>query len=232
MSSYVEVMIVVEGQTEQTFVKEVLAPEMARKGIFLHSALIGKPGHKGGDIRFDRAKNDIGLHLKQRSNTYVSTMFDFFRIEADWPGKKEVIRIISNGTSLSATEKAKLLEEATLNEIKGSFPECNPELRLLPYIEMHEFEALLFSDASILGNGIGVDQSRIEDILEEFEDPEEINDRPDTAPSKRLIRLHKGYRKVAMGKTISEAIGIPAIREKCQHFDTWLTTLEQLVKGK
>ena len=71
--SSIEVVIIVEGQTEQTFVKYVLAPEMASKNIFLHPALIGKPGQKGGGIRFDRAKNDIGVFLKQRPNIYVYT---------------------------------------------------------------------------------------------------------------------------------------------------------------
>jgi hypothetical protein len=223
--SNVEVMIVVEGQTEQTFVKEVLAPEMAYKGIFLHPALIGKPGHKGGDIRFKRATGDIGRFLKQRSNIYISTMFDYFRLELEWPGNTEF------PDNFSATEKAVRIEAATVEEIKGLFPDHNVQERFIPYIEMHEFEALLFSDAPILSSRIGVDQAKIEDILDECGDPEEINDGPDTAPSKRLIRLHKGYRKVAMGKTISEAIGIQAIREKCQHFDTWLTTLEQLVES-
>ena len=50
--SSVEVFVVVEGQTEQTFVRDVLAPWMADKRIYMHAALIGKPGHKGGDIRF------------------------------------------------------------------------------------------------------------------------------------------------------------------------------------
>ena len=93
---------------------------------------------------------------------------------------------------------------------------------------MHEFEALLFSNASILADKIGVDIGKIEDILDEFGEPEEIDDGQNTAPSKRLVRFRKDYRKVAMGKTISEAIGISTMREKCPHFNHWLTILEQL----
>jgi hypothetical protein len=93
---------------------------------------------------------------------------------------------------------------------------------------MHEFEALLFSDASMLADKIGVDTGKIEDVLDEFGEREEINDGPDTAPSKRLLSFRKGYRKVAMGKTISEAIGISTMREKCPHFDNWLIRLKQL----
>ena len=96
--SNVDIYIVVEGQTEQTFVRDVLAPQMADKGIYLHPVLIGKPGHKGGDFRFDRAKNDIGNFLRQRTDTYVSTMFDFIRIDSKWPGRAEVRRYIPFAT--------------------------------------------------------------------------------------------------------------------------------------
>lgn len=223
LMSSVEVYIIVEGQTEQTFVREVLAPEMGHMGIFLHPALIGKPGRKGGDVRFERAKGDIGRVMRQRSDTYISTMFDYFRLDPNWPGN---VNIQGNPTAI---EKAERIEKETFVKIKELFPEHNVEGRFIPYIEMHEFEALLFSEASILAKKLGVNKSKIEDILQEFGEPEEINDGPDTAPSKRLISLKSGYRKVAMGKTISETIGIPTIRKKCPHFDSWITRLEKIV---
>jgi len=221
--SSVEVYVIVEGPTEQTFVREVLAPNMGHKGIFLYPALTGKPGHKGGDIRFERAKVDIGTFLKQRSNIYISTMFDYFRLDSNWPGN---VNIQGNPTAI---EKAERIEEETFEKIKELFSDHNVEDRFIPYIEMHEFEALLFSEASILANKIGVRTSKIEDILQEFGEPEEINDGAETAPSKRLFSLNSCYRKVAMGKTISETIGIPAMREKCPHFDSWITKMEKLV---
>lgn len=223
LMSSVEVYIIVEGQTEQTFVREVLAPEMGHMGIFLHPVLIGKPGRKGGDVRFERAKGDIGRVMRQRSDTYISTMFDYFRLDPNWPGN---VNIQGNPTAI---EKAERIEKETFVKIKELFPDHNVEDRFIPYIEMHEFEALLFSEASILAKKIGVNKSKIEDILQEFGEPEEINDGPDTAPSKRLISLKSGYRKVAMGKTISETIGIPTIRKKCPHFDSWITRLEKIV---
>ena len=131
----VDIFVVVEGQTEQTFVRDVLAPQMAHKGIYLHPALIGKPGHKGGDIRFEKAGNDIGNFLRQRNDTYISTMFDYFRIDSKWPGKEDVRRQIQNGTTLTASHKAEILEAATLNEIVRAFPGCDSENRFVPYIE-------------------------------------------------------------------------------------------------
>lgn len=221
-----EVYIIVEGQTEQTFIRELLAPMLSYSSIYLHPVLIGKPGHKGGDIRFDRAKSDIGNFLKQRSDTYISTMFDYSRIEKSWPGRVHV------QNSDTAVEKARKIEHETLSEIKKMFPQQNIEKRFIPYIEMHEFEALLFSDINILANIIDADSGKIDAFLKECGGPEEINDNPQAAPSKRLQSLcNNKYRKVAMGKIIAEAISIQTIREQCPHFNEWLIKLESLIEG-
>ncbi|HBG27468.1 MAG: hypothetical protein A2Y10_02745 [Planctomycetes bacterium GWF2_41_51] len=218
--SSIEVYIICEGPTEQTFVRDILKRQMSYNNIFLYPILIGKPGHQGGNVKFDRAKEDIGRFLKQRPDTYVSTMLDYFRLDPNWPGNRK--------SRLTAIKKAEKVETATVAEIERLFPKLNVKKRFIPYIEMHEFEALLFSDASILADKISVPKNEIDKILNECKEPEEINDGAETAPSKRLIALCDSYRKVAMGKTISEAIGIKTIREKCSHFNEWLTKLEQL----
>jgi hypothetical protein len=220
MSDIINVYVVVEGQTEQTFVRDVLGPSLHHKKVYLYPALIGTPGHKGGNVCFDRAKKDIGMFLKQQHNVYVTTMFDYFRIEAGWPGKSS----ISN--KISASKKAYAIEQATCEMIGKEFAKYNSD-RFIPYVEMHEFEAILFSNSEVLAKKIGVKSSIIEDILDECVEPEEINDGPKTAPSKRLMSICN-YRKVAMGTDISRAIGIRNIREKCPHFDEWLLKLESL----
>lgn len=115
------IYVVVEGQTEQTFVRDVLSPYLGAKNIHLYPCLIGIPGHRGGNVSFERAVNDIRSFFKQQ----------------------------------------------------------------------------------------------------------EINDNPEKAPSKRLKILKKGYRKVAMGKIISETIGIQEIRNQCNNFNAWVTRLEE-----
>jgi len=228
-TSDIEIYIIVEGQTEQTFVRDILAPQIAQKGIYLRPALLGRPGHKGGDVRFDRARQDIGIFLKQRSHSYISTMFDYYRIDKNWPGKKEVDLKHKDRIKLTACQKAEFLESASKSKIIEAFPKYNPKDRFIPYIEMHEFEALIFSNPSILADTINVDRLRIEKILDEYNDnPEEINEDPDKTPSKRLIEIRPGYRKIVMGKTVAEKIGIQKIRQKCPHFDDWLTKLENL----
>jgi hypothetical protein len=225
--SKVEIYIVVEGQTEQTFVREILAPYMGQSGIYLHPSLIGKAGHKGGAIRFDRAKVDIINFLKQRSDTYVSTMFDYFRIHKEWPGLKD-IREKGNKKFLTVEQKAKIVEDATMEEICNASSNYSLAERFIPYIQMHEFEALLFSDAEILAKKAGVDLPTIQAILNGYNNPEEINDDPAKAPSKQLEKLIYNYRKIALSTEISNAVGIRSIRAKCPHFSNWLTKLEML----
>jgi len=224
MSKMIEVYVVAEGQTEQTFIRDVLAPELGNKGIALHPALIGKPGKKGGNVLFSRAKEDIEKFLKQRCDTFITTMFDFFRIDKAWPGDPSGLK------NMTAHQKGIAIECATLGELEKEFPQLNVAKRVIPYIEMHEFEALLFSSPSVLANKIAVEEKTIAAILVECVEPEEINDRPEHAPSKRLEKLKPGYRKVAMGKNITEAIGVRMIRSKCLHFDAWIKKLEALAE--
>lgn len=178
MNDFIDVVVLVEGQTELTFVKYVLAPVMQPKNIYMRAVLIGGIG---GDVRFTRAKKEIGILLKQRNVKYITTMFDYYGIDSDWPGKDEVIQAISTGVKITAHEKGVRMENATLEIIKTCFSECRPDIRFIPYIQMHEFEALLFSDASKLAGEIGVNPSIIEAILEKCGGAEEVNDRYETA---------------------------------------------------
>jgi len=222
MSRSVEVFIVVEGPTEQTFIREVLAPEMARKSIYLHPALIGKPGHKGGNIRFDRARKDIEKFLKQRSDIYVSTMFDYYGINAGWPGRDEVM-------SSSPMDKATVMMCRTAREIDRLCPGIQAKNRFIPYFSMHEFEALLFSVPHVLADKLHVRKEDICQILDECGEPENINDNTQTAPSKRIENMRgSSFKKTIDGIAVARTIGIEAIRKKCQVFDAWLKKLEEL----
>ena len=58
--------------------------------------------------------------------------------------------------------------------------------------------------------------------------PEDVNDGPDTAPSKRLERLLPGYSKPLHGPLATEGAGLAALREACPRFDGWVRRLESL----
>ena len=138
------------------------------KGIYLYPRIIGVPGHKGGNVKFERAQYDIERLLQQRSDIYVSTMFDFFRIDSYWPGLENIRDKIQQGKMFSAVEKAEDLELATLTRLKTQLPAYEIEKRFIPYIEMHEFEALLFSDANILAEKLKISAHKINAILADY----------------------------------------------------------------
>ena len=101
--------------------------------------------------------------------------------------------------------------------------------RFVPYVVMHEFEGLLFSDAKGFARAILRPKlsSKFQAIRDEFATPEEINDSPETAPSNRVEDLIPGYQKPLMGVLAAQEIGIDTIRRECPLFSGWLEELEQ-----
>lgn len=224
MSNCTNVMAIVEGKTEEIFIKNLVNPYLARKNIFIHATQISKPGQKGGDVRFERAKRDFEIHLKQRSDTYITCFFDYYGIKSDWPGIDEVRE------GATPKEIAETINEATKEKVVSLFGDQRADERFIPFIAVYEFEALLFSDAEILSSRMGISASHIEDVLTEFGEPEAINNSPQTAPSKRLDSWSKGskFRKTTTGITIAQAIGVEKMREQCPLFNNWLTAFETI----
>ena len=225
MSDYIEVIAIVEGKTEQIFIKSILAPYLGNKKIYINATQVSKPGQKGGDIKFSRVKKDIRNHLKQRKDTYITTLVDYYGI-TEWPGLE---KISENNTY---KEIAQILNESAKNAIINDFSEISCE-RFIPNIVMHEFEAYHFSDSMILSLELGQSENEILDILNSFEHPEEINNSKETAPSKRLDSLSSRgkFPKTTMGIEIIKKIRIEKVREKCPLFNNWLTSLENLVNS-
>jgi len=102
--------------------------------------------------------------------------------------------------------------------------------QFLPYVQMYEFEGLLFSDVEKLASGLGVTEVRdsFAAIRDGFSTPEEINDSPETAPSKRLLALMDRYEKPLYGSLAALEIGLDKIRNECGRFDGWVSRLEKL----
>jgi hypothetical protein len=216
-------IIVVEGQTEETFVNDILGLDLLKYDIQASARLIGKPGHKGGVLDYKRAKWDITALVKQDWNWYCTTMFDFFRLPNTFPGMPIPERT-------STLNKATLLENALFEDIKGSIDDKLRPDRFIPYIQMHEFEGLLFSDPKAFVNGIYNPDllSKIEKIRNQFDTPEDINSGSQTAPSKRILALFPGYEKPIHGSLGACQIGLEKICAECKHFNDWITKLRKL----
>jgi Domain of unknown function (DUF4276) len=226
-------LIHVEGQTEETTVKEVLSKHLIQYGFdYVAATLIGDPRKaRGGIVGWDIAKREIVRNLRQSSNHYVTTMVDFYGLpktgDKRWPGRGEASR-------LPFPQKATTVENAMMDEIVHEMggDSFYPN-RFIPFVVMHEFEALLFSDCPALSRGIERRdlESSFQAIRDEFGSPEEINDSPNTAPSKRISKLVPGYQKPLFGTLAVIEIGLERIRAECSHFNEWIGKLEGIIAG-
>ncbi len=220
------VVAVVEGHTELAFVRDVLAPELGLQGVFLYASLVGMPGHKGGVGKYQRAQRDILTVLKNDAGAFCTKMFDYYGMPDSWPGRRQAAGEVHN-------RKASTVEDAIKADIVKRLGENFNPRRFVPYIQMHEFEALLFSDPVVLGEAIQVPSkaSSLASIANQFGSPEEINDDSQSAPSRRILQMLPRYQKVVHGNIAAKRIGLQHMRGKCPHFDEWLKKLESLASA-
>jgi hypothetical protein len=221
----INVIVVGEGQTEETFVRDVLAPELWGREVYLHSRLIWTSPHsKGGALAPDRVLRFLRNTLRERNDTYVTTLFDLYGLRVDFPGVADAA--VRTDPIARCEEIENKLEEQVV-----SMSGCRAD-RFLAHVQPYEFEALLFSDVSQFAQM----QSEWERFVvalqaarDEAQSPEHINDGPLTHPSARLENLLRpSYRKPLHGSAVAKRVGIERIRNECQHFGSWLARIEKL----
>jgi Domain of unknown function (DUF4276) len=219
------VVVIVEGQTEEAFVNGVLAAVFWPDGILLTPILLGVPGHKGGRPSYARVRRDVLLHLKQDRAAYCSTMLDFYGLGPGFPGTPVP-------ASMPAIDKAARIENAMRADFCELVPHLRPDIRFLPYIQLHEYEALLFSDPRLFAQAVRQPHlaTAFQRVRDSFPTPEDIDDHPITAPSKRVLDAFGSYRKVLDGTTAARSVGIEAMRRECPHFRDWLARLQALAR--
>lgn len=223
-------LIHVEGQTELRFVNNLLRGYLISAGFHSVSArIVGKArlrSHRGGIIPWPSVRRDIIAHLKEDPGCIATTMVDFYGLPqkgaAAWPGRQRAI-------GPEARTKALRVENAMLEDLAGVM-KSDLRRRFVPFVVMHEFEGLLFSDCGAFSRAIGRPEleSKFKAVRDQFQTPEEINDSPDTAPSKRIEAIVPEYEKPLFGALAILEIGLARIREECVHFDAWLKRLEML----
>lgn len=216
------ILILVEGQTEETFVRDILEPHLLPKGLSLTPTLIVtkrlKAGgnFKGGIIRYEQAKGDLRRLLQDSNAVQVTTLFDFYGLPDDFPGM--ATRPV--GTCY-----------ARVTHVERAFAADINHPRFLPFLALHEFEAFVFTDPARCAS-LFSDAPQLVTALQQHRasvnSPEEINEGPQTAPSKRILQAYPGYQKTLHGPLAVLEIGLPALRAACPHFNQWLTALEAL----
>lgn len=209
-------VFLVEGDTEIIFIEKHVIPYIYNLGfsIAINAQKIvtnRKLNKKGGNVNYEYLKNDVNRILSQ-GDVIITTLLDFFRLPTSFPGYSADISNISN------------IENAV-------FVDLGSRENIIPYIQKHEMEALMFS--SIEGFEIVVDDEEklelLEKVISKYPDPEDINTSPQGAPSKRLENIF-GYDKVADGELILEGLGIEIMIEKCPRFANWLKGIIDVLK--
>ncbi|VAW58649.1 Gll1842 protein [hydrothermal vent metagenome] len=217
----IRIHVICEGQTEEMFVNEVLSEIFRPLDIYLYPSLIGKPGHKGGNFKFERVLRDVKTRLLNDKNAYCTTFFDFYGLPADFPGKKEAIPLAD------IKAKQEMMTTRLVEQLSKHIDE-DVMRRFIPYIQVYEFEALLFSNPNSMASEIGSPEL-VDDFLKirnEFKTPEHINNSEITAPSKRIKKVFNPYDKVIYGSLIALEIGVNTIIEECHLFDAWVDKLK------
>lgn len=211
-------VFLVEGDTELKFIEQRVKSYLYSKcgyGIAINAQKITTNktlNAKGGNVSFEYLKNEL-KRLSAKDDVLITTLLDFFRLPTNFP---------NHSTDKKDIEK---IEKGILEQVEDivSFK------RFLPYIQLHEVEALLFANG-LDGFDIVVDKdtqkSKLRDIIDQYPCPEAINGGSDTAPSKRLESIFPKYNKVYYSELIFSGLEIDAIRAKCPRFNTWLDKVE------
>lgn len=207
------VCIVCEGPTEANFVQQCLVPYLAQSQVYAYASIIRAPSgrHKGGRVTVER----LARHLSHEYHAFdrLTTLVDFYGFQ-DRDGRSRAD-----------------IEQAIFDRTRSLTKNFDPR-HVIPYVQMHEFEGLLFSDPAAFEFVIDGWNEDVKEALlsvsQAFQNPEEINDSPETAPSKRILRIFQQgtYSKTEHGSLIAEAIGIDEIREKCPAFNEWVGKMQ------
>lgn len=222
----IRIHIVTEGQTETNFVNKLLVPHFSAQNIALIPCTVvtnadKKAGrlYKGGISSYAKVKNNIEICLRytKTASVYVTTMFDFYGLPEDFPGYDGIKNIAD------PYHKVAFLENALQEDI------CKDNAAFLPYLSLHEFEALLFSDIAIIEDHFFDHDISALKTLRDF-NPELINNEKQTSPSKRILKCIPVYHKSTDGIAIALKIGLEPLRAKCKHFSRWIEKLETLEK--
>ena len=222
--------LTVEGQTEQAFVVDVLAPHLGQFNVFAARPRLSGPYRRRGARvprggmfnRFMHALEDMRRWMREdRSpDARFSMMVDLYSLPSDFPGYDQAMNLSD--------------PHARADSLARSLADELAEARFIPYLQVHEFEALVLScpDRFVAWfDGVGRQVERLKRECDAFESPELIDDGQHTHPKARIKRHIPDYDENVDGPALAADIGLARIRNMCPHFDRWVTTLERLDAG-
>jgi hypothetical protein len=215
-------LMLVEGQSEEIFVKQTLTPFLAERGVHVQPPIVlwtkriqSGGGFRGGVSNWNQIRKHL-MPLTYDTDAWITTLLDFYGLPEDVPGYKE-----ARGPG-DPREQVAALQERFAAEIGHP--------RLIPFFALHEFEAWLFCAPDVVADHFGQAglATKVRKAVEHAGEPELINHGQETHPKARLQNMGTDYKETSDGPTLIEKIGIPAIRDACSHFAGWLDRLEAL----
>jgi hypothetical protein len=221
--------VVVEGQTEEMFVKDLLRPHLEGRGVVTAATIVGTSKRRGsspltkGGGTWRRWERDIRRILgeQHQADVRLTTLFDLYGLPGGFPGLAE------HGSDTDTARRCDKIEAA----LAGLFG----DRRLIPYVQRHEFETLVLASLGSLRGLFDApeDLSGLDALSAAISRraPEDVDDGRDTAPSKRLLAYLPGYRKTVHGPLALADTGLATLRARCRRFHGWLSRLETLAEG-
>lgn len=218
------VLVLVEGPTEERFIKDVLAPHLLGLDVAITPSIITTkfvkrgPNFKGGARDFGKIHSDLRRLLGDSGAAAITTMFDYYGLPENFPG----MDTLPAGQAIDR-----------IRHVETAFATTIAHRKFRPFLMSHEFEAFLFAAPVELCTVLHRRDilPDVEKIRGQFSSPEEINENPETAPSKRVTRLFPGYQKPWHGPLVTKRTGLPTLHRECPHFGEWLSWLESLGKA-
>jgi hypothetical protein len=218
-------LMLVEGQSEEIFVKKTLTPFLAERRVYVQQPIVlwtkripSGGGFRGGVLNWNQIRKNL-QPLTYDTDAWVTTLLDFYGLPEDFPGYQE-----AHGPG-DPRSQVVALQEKFADEIGHP--------RFIPFLALHEFEAWLFCSPNMVAEHFGSASlaTRVQKAVDEAGEPELINHGEKTHPKARLQGMGTGYKETSDGPTLVKKIGIPVIRGACSHFAGWLDQLEALGQG-
>jgi hypothetical protein len=217
-------LMLVEGQSEEIFVKHTLAPILEERGVYVQPPIVlwtkRRPsggGFRGGVSSWSQIRKNL-QPLISDTDAWITTLLDFYGFPEDIPGYLDALAIGAN----HPREKVRALQARFGAEIGHP--------RFIPFIALHEFEAWVFSSPEVVAEHFGSAglADKVRKAVRDAGEPELINHGVHTHPKARLQEMNSSYKETSDGPTLMNKIGIPAIRVACPHFADWVEQLELL----
>jgi hypothetical protein len=217
--------MLVEGQSEEIFVKQTLTPFLAERGVYVQPPVVlwtkripSGGGFRGGVSNWNQIRKNLKT-LTYDTDAWVTTLLDFYGLPEDFPGYQDAL-----GAG-HPRDRVVALQARFAAEIGHK--------RFIPFLALHEFEAWVFCSPETVAGHFGRANlaDEVRRAVQDAGEPELINHGNKTHPKARLLGMGSDYKETSDGPTLMSKIGIPAIRSACPHFSGWLDQIEMLGQG-